>query len=476
MVDKIKENKWSIVFLILLFVILVFCHFQTFIINDDLPYSLYFRANNRVTDIIGIIKNQVFDYSHISPRIFIHFIVQFLLMFEKNLWSFLNPLVIISIVVLMSYIIKFLTKNKVKFIYLLMAFSLLFLLLYNYKYLVYWVAGSVNYVWVFLLYLLVVLYYLKVGFLRKPLFTFLISLGFSILCEASSILMIILLLFDLFIQLFWNKEDKEIVFKYGFFLLGACAGFAFLMFSPSNLMRMASNGWDKLNLFEKLMTSIPIISTKMFNIFDLYNLFPFILFVSIIYYLKDSKYLKYFVLISGIFMLLSYITNWSWFLFGILLLIFQIYILVGNKDYKLIGILLGGYAVLYSLSITPEYSACRTAFHLSLIIGMFIVYNFCYKNEVPKLSRIFLSLFLIIAICFEIVIYTYIGIIKREREESLNKVISGESKVLETKLIKAPFDKFHIDANSPTDKNYWAYAAFEDYYKLPEDIEIKKVG
>ena len=58
------------------------------------------------------------------------------------------------------------------------------------------------------------------------------------------------------------------------------------------------------------------------------------------------------------------------------------------------------------------------------------------------------------------------------RLNSIRKVQAGETKILETRIIKKPFDKFHIDANSPGDKKYWAYQAFEDYYKLPDDIEI----
>ena len=476
MIEKIKKHKWSIVFLALLYIILVYCHFQTFIINDDLPYSLYFRVDDRVTDIIGIIKNQVFDYSHISPRVFIHFVVQFLLMFEKNLWSILNPLVIVGIVALMSYILYEVTKKKVKFIYIIFFSTLMFLLLYNYKYLIYWVAGSVNYVWVFLLYLLVVLYYFKIGFLKKPVITFLISLVFSCLCEATSILMIILLVFDLFRQLYFEREDKKIIIKYVFYLIGAFSGFAFLMLAPSNLGRMnGSNSWSSLNLFEKLCQSLPVISENVFSLFDVYNLFPWILSISIIYYLKANKNIKWFILLGILFAILSFVSAWFWLAFGVLLLFYQGYIFVKNKDLKMIGMLLGGYAVTYSLAITPEYEACRTAFHLSLIMGMFSIYNFIYDNGMSNIVKIITVLLLISTIIFEIIIYSYIGFVKTEREKSLEKVLSGESKVLETKLIKNPFDKFHIDANGLTGKGYWAYSAFDDYYNLPDDIRIKVV-
>jgi len=79
----------------IMFIALVYCSLNTFISNDDLPYSFYDRTSVRVTNIIQIIKTQIHDYSYINSRVFIHSIVQFLLIFGKNLWSILNPIVII---------------------------------------------------------------------------------------------------------------------------------------------------------------------------------------------------------------------------------------------------------------------------------------------------------------------------------------------------------------------------------------------
>lgn len=476
MIEILKKYKWCILFLFVILVVFIFCHFQTFIINDDLPYSLYFRADNRITNIIEIVKNQIYDYSHISPRIFIHFIVQFLLIFDKNLWSILNPIIIILIIILMSYIVYELTFKKTKYIYMLVASTVMFLLLYNYKYLIYWVAGSINYVWIFLLCLLVILYYLKIGFTKKPLMTFLISLIFACLCEATAVFMIVLLLTDLFIKLFVQKEDKKEIIKYLIYIFGAFLGFCFLMLAPSNLGRMTGNEvWNSLNLFEKISTSLPVISNNLFNVFNIYNLYPLMLLVSIIYYLRNDKCLKWFIICAGLFMLLSFVSSWSWLAFGILFLVFQCYIFVKNDDFKLIGVLLGGYAVLYSLAITPEYNASRTGFHLSLIMGMFTLYNFIYLNDMSRCLKILFFALLFITIILEVVIYSYIGFIKNKREEALDSVMNGESKVLNLKEIKAPFNRFHIDPNSPADKQYWAYQAFIDYYDLPEDISIKIV-
>ncbi|MBR2834015.1 MAG: hypothetical protein IKE75_06325 [Bacilli bacterium] len=462
---------------VLFYLILVYCHFQTFIINDDLPYSLYFRVNDRITDLKGVIINQIFDYSHISPRVFIHTMVQLLLIFNKDLWSILNPLVICIIIGLMGYILFMITGKKVKPLYLVLSCMVGFLLLYNYKYLVYWVAGSVNYVWVFLVILLFMLYYIKGGF-ERPILTFIICLCTSILCEALSVFVIVIVIYDLFLKLFVEKEDKKIILRYLLYLFGAILGFLFLMLAPSNIGRMVgTDDWSSLGFINKLLISIPVLSIYNFNGFDFYNLFPLFWFISIIYYVfaRKCKFKKTFVILSLLVFLSGVILNngWCFFIFGILLLIYQIYIFILNKDYNLIGILLGGYAVLFSLAITPEYYASRTGFHLALIMFMFMVYNLIYDRDFNKLVKIIIILLVVVTVVFEIVIYSYIGVIKNERMASLNNVIAGKSDTVEVEIIKKPFDKFHIDANSPIDKEYWAYAAYEDYYNFPNDIKFK---
>ena len=108
--EKIKKyilnNKLYLIILLLVFLSLFYCSLSTFIINDDLPYSFFYRTDVRVTNIIQVFKNQVADYFNISSRVFVHMIVQFLLIFGKNLWSVLNPIAIIISMILIGKIIN----------------------------------------------------------------------------------------------------------------------------------------------------------------------------------------------------------------------------------------------------------------------------------------------------------------------------------------------------------------------------------
>ena len=181
-----KENKVTIIFMLMLFVLITYCGLQTFIINDDLPYSLFNRSNVRVTNIIQILRNQGSDYLFINGRFFVHCIVQFVLIWGKNLFSILNALSIIISIIYMKKIVTLKKENiKIKKNYIYFLLSGLFLLLGSYKYLVYWVAGSVNYVWLFSLLLIFIYYYLKIGLDKYKKINCFLLFAFSIVHECS---------------------------------------------------------------------------------------------------------------------------------------------------------------------------------------------------------------------------------------------------------------------------------------------------
>ena len=414
MTKIIKNNKFVLLFLVVFYLILVFCHFQTFVINDDLPYSLFYRADNRITNISGIISNQLFDYSHISPRVFIHFIVQFLLIFDKNMWSFINPLIIILIIISMSYLVKIITKTKVKNIYLVLLSIISFLLLYSFKDLIYWVAGSVNYVWVFLFLILFIIYYLKIGFTSRPILTFLICLCGSMLCETTGIFILIMIIADFIIKIFTEKEIKNYLLKYLFLLVGVIGGLLFILLSPSVIGRMAGDDtWSTLSLIDKVLMSIPTISDNLFNVFNIYNLYPSLLIISIIYVLfkiSRKKVLAFsFIAFSLCVLGFLFDNGWFWFLLGVLLFVFECYILIHRNDQQLIPLLVAISIVAYSLMITPEYASGRVNFHVLLFLSIFIIYNFIYQSEINKGCRVFIWCLAFLLIVLEIIIYAYIG-------------------------------------------------------------------
>lgn len=481
MSNIINKYKWCIVLLLLTFSILVYCSFNTFIINDDLPYSLFFRADNRITNIGQIIANQFFDYFHVNARIIIHGIVQFLLMFDKTLWSFLNPLVIILIAISMSYIIYISTNKKTKPIYLLICSLISFLLLFNYKKIIYWVAGSVNYVWVFLLLLLFIIYYIKNGLLERPKLSFALCFFGSMICESLAIFIIVLIICDFLINEFIKKNKQRDYYKYLWLLVAAIIGFSFILFAPSTLDRFEEPNIleEKKGILNRIFIAIPLLSQNIFNPVNLYNLIPLLLIISIVYYLiinRKKEYVSFIIFISLLTLLGNYYNNgWLFLILSMIILLFQSFILIKNNNFKLFAVLLGAYAITYSLIVTPVYGSARISFHTMLLMSMFTIYNFTYNKDISNFLK-FLAIFVFIGLLgLEIYIYTSIGNVKRIRERNIMAVQRGETKILEMKVMNDFFSKFHMDPNSPMSKEYWAYKAFEDYYSLPDDITIKPI-
>ena len=475
----IKINKLSVLLLIGLFFVLMYCHFNTMILNDDLPYSLYFRVNNRITDIVGVLKNQYSDYFHLNARVFLHFIVQFLLIYDKNLWSVLNPLVIVFSIGVMAFFIKKITKVNLKNIYYIVFATTGYFLLYRFKYLIYWVAGSVNYVWVFFVLMLVFVYYFQFGLLKYKKITCMICLFVSILCEVSAIFMIGLVISDYVIQILFKKENKGIIKYYIIFLVLSVLGFSFILFAPSTLNRLSGDkAWESLSFIDKLLLTLPVISSNMFKTY-MYNLYPFIYSCSLVYYFCNKNVKKgiiFALLLVSLYVLCYICGGLTWFVLSLMLFFVQSFIFIYKKDYKLLVLLVSSYLVAYSLCITNEYSYGRVNFHFLLFNYIFSLYNFLIigKKQI-KILKVFFVITASVLVIMEIHIYTYIGQVKKERLKSIESVQRGDTNVLETKLIKKNYDSFHVDANSPIDKKYWAYEPFKDYYKLPDDIEIKAV-
>ena len=188
--NEIKQNKIIYIIGLVIFFSLVYTHFNTFVANDDLPYSFFYRGNNRVTNIIQAFLNQVADYRELNGRFFVHSILQIILIFGKNLWAIINPLMIVTSLILIVKIIQIKLKKVNKLNTILLVFTSFFLML-NYKIIIYWVAGYVNYIWVLTLLLIILFLYFKYGFAKNKLVNIIII---AFLCALQIISYIVLVL------------------------------------------------------------------------------------------------------------------------------------------------------------------------------------------------------------------------------------------------------------------------------------------
>ena len=484
-INYIKNNKYIIIFFSLVFILFTYCSLQCFPASDDLPYSLFYRSPDRISTIGQIIRNQVSDYLTINGRIIVHSVVQFMLMFNRNLFSVVNALCIITSFIFMYKIsVYFVDKKNINKLILFIIITSLFLLVKDLKYMIYWQAGSVNYVWVFMLLLIFIYYYLVNGLKKYKILNFVIIFILSLLHESSFCFMLFLIIFDIIKNLIENKKiGKKDAILYLIYIALCILGGLINIKSPGNIYRMSlENDWYNLSIIEKFKISLPVISKEVFGIFDTENMIPtlFILLLCITLFKTKDKY----NIISGVFIfllsILSYVTNngWLYFILAIVIIIGLIIYNYKNKKLSIIVLWISFYSVIYSMAITPLYDSNRPNYYIYL----FMICNICIFLNILSNRKIINNFIIVLFVCLliytgytEYKIYSYIGSIKQERLNEILKVKKDNLKILNIKKINDKYSKYHAECNSPENKDYWAYNYFIYYYELPNDIDVRLV-
>ena len=464
MKEWIKQNKYIILISILFVAVLTYCSMQTFIVNDDLGYSFFYRTNIRITNIIQVIKNQVSDYSIVSPRVFVHFVVQCLLIFGKNVWSFLNPIIILINGLLINKIIKIYHKDSSK-VFNLLSYLISFLLIISFKWLIYWISGSVNYVWTSTILFGFIYYYLKKGFSNKYYFNFLIILFVSILHESLFIFMTIFIISKIAFDFIKNKKinKNDLLLFIPLIISGS-----FLFLGPGMKYRMDSK--EEINIIK----AIPIISFNLFGLFNKNNLIPTLFIIVLLLKLLKGDYKYKYYLLSIVIIniiLLLFKNNWLYFSLSVLIILITFNINHKDKRDDLSIIALSFYAISYSLCLTNEYLSGRPNyfFYIYLVFIMIL-----YLNDIInfKVNYIALLLIILLGLLFnEAIIYKEIGKIKDTRLNQIKEFKSTPKKKLYLKKAPEKYNMYQMDSNEPQ-SYYYAYTHYLNYYGLKENTKI----
>lgn len=475
-IDLLKKNWCPILLFLIFYTAIFYCCRNTFLISDDLHYSFYLHDGDRITNVFQIIKNQIYDYSHYNSRVLIHFFVQLLLIFGKKIWYFINPLVICIGIYYSGKIIKLKSDEKYKNIFYFIPAIISFLLLYDKKCLIYWVAGSVNYTWVYTALAIYFYYYLNGKLDKKYLLNILIILFFSTLCECSMVMMVVFVLGDILIDYFKNKKINKIKLLYFIPLL---FGIMSTILSPGNIYRSGLNQeWNSLSIFEKVYISIPVVSKNLFNINSIYTLNPTFFVFSIILLLIQKKEKKYFflfiILILNVASCYIFNNGWLYFILSILIYIIASMYFYEKRDYKYILLLTAIYANSFFVIMIDEYSTIRPSYHSYLFMGItgFIILNNLNYNK--KIYHYLMSILCIILILIEINLYHDLGKVVDERMESVRDVQNRKTDTLKVKQYH-DYGGIHIDVNSPSDTDYWAYKFYLKYYNLSPNTKVEVV-
>lgn len=483
----IKNNIVSIITSVIIFSVLLCSGLNTFAANDDLPYSLFYRGESRVENILQVVKNQVADYKTINGRFLVHCMIQTLLIFDRVLFSIGNAIVIVATIGIIAYIAEeYICNKKNSYLTLLIMSGICFLLLFDFKWLIYWVAGSVNYVWMFLFVILILLYYLKTNFDKHTILNIIIMFLLANLHELSLVVAVILYMSFIVEQIVGKKFNL----KKTLYIIPMIIGAIILLKAPGNAGRMAGyEEWYNLNIIDKMLISVPALSKAVLNVNNGYNIVPalyiFVIVIKLLKYVFDNRInntVKTNIKIN-IIMLLALIINivlcvitknaWLCVILLIILAVAENYIHIVNKRYKFVTMSLAMYAAAFCMCITPLYLSLRPNYYLymyySIIISGFIGEFIRDKN---KIANIISGVILAGLLSIELYIYLNIGHVVRIREKEIRAGIENKSNVIHLTRIPDIFVKYHNEANDMGNEDYWCKKFYYYYHGIDSNVDL----
>ncbi len=446
---KIKQLLSWMIILLGLFAFLFFLNEMTVYLSDDFAYHFQFQksflnggafSNSsspvRINGIISIIKSQYAHYFVMNGRIVAHFIVQFLLQFDKKIFNILNSIVFLLVAYIISLISKkFNNKKKVNLkqsTYLFIFFALWFLLP-EFGASVLWVSGAGNYLWTSAIYLLFILFHICQR--ETNAFTVLFGSCLGLLTgntnenSGPAAILIVLLLI-------WVRDvlpNHKIKLYQVLSILFAIIGFLFTILSPA----------PRVEKGLKLSLSIIFQNTR-----GIYN------------------------------------TSVQLFGFGYLILFVLLIIAVYSRLLKkeslqiIIIFLIGHFASMYSLVLSPE-RPLRVFFGsaIFLIIAIFITY-YQILEFVPQ--RIINGLVAILSILFlTSFIYSarHIWSNSQEANSQINRIVYSQDKDVHAKIIHPisdPYNPYSIAASLKFDPRSWINQWEAIYYHVDSITGIPK--
>ena len=503
-VQFIKRHRVEVIFFTF-FVLLLIQHQFVWLYHDDYAYaSLSYVDIGNVGNQFGLGKLFEFLFVHYMKwggRILCFFVECSLLRFGLPVYRFVQSLVIVFIFYFIYKIL--LSKTKLK------DYQLAFLVISMYGFLdimllrnsIFWASASVSYLFPLLP------FFALVYVTQKKSKNYIISasiLGFfaAFSQEQIAAMTIAYNIFYILIEWFFKKrKDKKQFIFFVFSLLGFCI----LMLAPGNQMRLdTTSSFANLNLFQKLMTTVPAIISGVFATYNGMFLTLFFIVVFIISFINLTKYRSNFfvklcsisnfiVVLLSLFMennnYFTYFTSMttnSTILFLInLIYLFQLlgvilsvcYYFYKEKKFLFMELFLAGLVSLAVMLFAPYYPPRSS---IPFIFVMFVPIIYIIGNviaKVPKLSKILIFTLCIIAFINYATIVR--GYFKNNEVNQYNDslLVASSKKIqngdeIDTIILK----KLH-DPTYGGDMPYYENCEYilewmKNYYSIPRDVDI----
>lgn len=239
--------------------------------TDDYAYCYSFSDWTRVQSIRQIVQSMLVHRITTNGRVFVHGIVQLLLMLPRWVFSLLNAGVALLLLYLLHLLLSLSGKHEE---WIISAFGLFFLCCFtpalgkN----TLWLTGAINYSWsaiLSLLFLFPFIYeYLNTDWKASPLSTALYALLAFFVGTSSESCSLVVLVLAIFFCLLTLKETCSVMMCQILWIASALCGYAFLMTAPATSSRAGLTDLSYLGFNFRMV----------FQAAETYLLVPFLIF------------------------------------------------------------------------------------------------------------------------------------------------------------------------------------------------------
>ena len=233
---KLNRSRLAVAAVLLgIFLVMLFCNFNTNLVADDYQYCFSFLDKSRIESVADIFPSMAAHRHSMNGRVVAHFMVQLFLMLPKAVFNVFNAAFFAAMVYLIYYIAK--REHEHNALLAMCIFGLIWILQPEFGQVYLWLDGSVNYLWCLVACLLFLipwmnkfLYDRDLGKLGQVVFT-LFSLFVGAFSENASVALIFMCMLFIFLCKVWRKQKLSLWMWLS--LLAAFVGFMYMMLAPA---------------------------------------------------------------------------------------------------------------------------------------------------------------------------------------------------------------------------------------------------
>ena len=456
---KILKKNYKYLLLFIFFLIIMFL---SPICGDD--WGNYLEGIQGIRHMIGQTIGMYFSWEgRILSRLLINFLTC-----NKVIWNFVNSALLISLIYLLTLIIK--PKNK-KLIFFLSTLTILLMNIYTFSQVVVWLAANITYLFVMPL----ILYYLYCLLNSKgnTLVLIILNITIPLFVEHTGILLVLINIYFLIKDYLKNKKVNKLLLAY---LLISIISILSMLLSPGSRIRTKGENieFNNLPIFKKILHNIPNYIYYTFLINTYLNVMTA---VSNIYLIKKIKN-KYLKVLAYIFMIplplilsiliilkksIGYQNSIYIIIYYIIYSLITLILLIKTKNEKMILFYLLGLSANGIMLLSPTWGY-RTSFATYVFLSITHMINIDKNIKEKKLIINSLLLITILSMIFYLILYISIYRQYLDNNKRIKKNLDKD------KIEIVAYPEF-VNCNINPNDEFHA-KKFKEYYHIKENTEL----